>query len=256
MVRNMKRNKIVKTLSLNKIIEHKKLIAFHEAGHAAGIHLNNQAKYLPSLSFKIIFKEMSCVIEADTKTHQMHHNDCSARVEGGRLVELLPSFICGPMRELTEHKDPVAQFEKSHRVNFEADIINLLIGPLAEAKYVAHTDDELFNHKLVNFKALKNYGGSSDISLTNEYLRYLSADEQRRDEILNELFLEAFNFVNDDENWAAITKLAHYILNSHKSVIYHEEIVLMLDQAIINFQHQIASMPRHPHCGFMYAAKY
>jgi hypothetical protein len=256
MVRNMKRNKIIKTLNLNKIIEHKKLIAFHEAGHAAGIHLNNKAKCLPPLSFKIIFKEMSCVIEADNQTHRMHHNDCSARVEGGRLVELLPCFICGPMRELAEHKYPIAQFEKSHRVNFEADIINLLIGPLAEAKHVANTDDELFNHKLVNLKALKNYGGSSDISLTHEYLRYLSADEPRRSEMLNELFLEAFNFVNDDENWAAITKLAHYILNSHKSVICHEEIVLMLDQAVIHFQHQMSSMPGHSHCGFMYATKY
>ncbi len=255
MVRNMKRNKITSTLSLDKITEHKKLIAFHEAGHAAGIHLNNKARWLPPLSFKIIFKEMSYVIEADIQTYQTHHNDCSARVEGGRLVELLPSFIGGPMRELTGPKDPIAQWEKNYRVNFEADIINLLIGPLAEAKYVADTDDELFNHKLVNLKALKNYGGSSDISLANEYLQYLSADKQRKDEILNELFLEAFNFVNNDENWAAITKLAHYILDSRKNVICHEEIVLILNQAVAHFQHQVFSMARHHHYGFMYVEK-
>ena len=248
MVRDMKRNKINETLSLDKTIEHKQLIAFHEAGHAAGIHLNNKARCLPPLSFKIIFKEMSCVIEADIQTYQTHHNDCSARVEGGRLIELLPSFIDGPMRKLTEHKNSKAQWEKDYRVNFEADIINLLIGPLAEAKHVADTDDELFNHKLVNLKALKNYGGCSDISLTNEYLQYLSTDKQRRDEILDELFIEAFNFVNNDENWAAITKLAHYILDSRKNIICHEEIVLMLDQAVAHFQHQISSITRHYYC--------
>jgi hypothetical protein len=34
-------------------------------------------------------------------------------------------------------------------IAFEADIINLLIGPLAEAKYVYNKDGELFNHQLI-----------------------------------------------------------------------------------------------------------
>ncbi len=59
------------------------------------------------------------------------------------------------------------------------------------------TDDELFNHQLVNLKALKNYGGSSDLALANEYLQSYSADKQQRDEKLDELFTVAFDFVNN-----------------------------------------------------------
>jgi hypothetical protein len=244
MVRIMKRNKIIKTFSLDKTIELKQLTAFHEAGHAAGIHLNNKARCLPPIAFKIVFKDVNSAVNANMQTYQSHHDNCSARVEGGRLIKLLPSFIDGPICELTEHRGSITQWEEDYRIKLEADIVNLLIGPLAEAKYVADTDDELFNHKLVNLKALKNYGGSSDISLANEYLKHLSNDKQRRDEILDELFMEAFNFVNNAENWAAISKLAGYIFESNKNIICHEEIVLMLDQAVTHFQCQVICMAR------------
>lgn len=250
MVRNMKRNKIIKTFNLDKIIGLKQLAAFHEAGHAAGIHLNNKARCLPPLSFKIVFKETSRATEADTQTYQANHNDCSASVEGGRLIKLFPPLINGPICELVEHKGSILQWEKDYRARFEADIINLLIGPLAEAKYVAQTDDELFNYKLVNINALKNYGGSSDISLIYEYLQHLSADKQQREEILDELFMEAFNFVNNDENWTAISKLARYIFESNKNIICYEEIILMLDQAIAHFQRQVSFMAQHHYWGW------
>ena len=51
MVRHMKRNNIIETLSQDKLIEHKQRVAFHEAGHAAGIHLNNKARRLPPVFF-------------------------------------------------------------------------------------------------------------------------------------------------------------------------------------------------------------
>lgn len=249
MVRNMKRNKIIKTFSLDKTIELKRLTVFHEAGHAAGIHLNNKARGLPPLSFKIVFKETNYMAEADVQTFQAHHSECSARVEGGRLIGLLPPLIYSPVCESTEHKGLIPQWEKDHRAKLEADIINLLIGPLAEAKYVAETDDELFNYKLVNLNALKNYGGGSDIYFINKYLQHLSTDKQRRYEILDELFMEAFSFVNNDENWAAITKLARYIFESNKNIICYEEIILMLDQAIAHFQHQVSFTARHHYWG-------
>jgi hypothetical protein len=250
MVRDMKRNKIIKTSNLDKIIEFKRLTVFHEAGHAAGIHLNNKARCLPPLSFKIVFKETDCMEDADVQGFQTHHNDCSARVEGGRLIELLPLFICSPVCESIEPKGSILQWDKGYRAKLEADIVNLLIGPLAEAKYVAETDGELFNHRLVNLKALKNYGGSSDISLVNKYLQHLSADEQQRDGILDELFMEAFDFVNNNENWAAITKLAHYIFESSKDIICYEEIILMLDQAIAHFQRRVSFMATHHYWGW------
>ncbi len=234
----MKRNKITETLSQDKLIEHKQRVAFHEAGHAAGIHLNNKARQLPAVFFKIIFKEMNGVTAADVIAYQTTHDDCIARVEGGRLIDLLPPSIDSLMSELTEYSDAMVQLVKDYQVAFEADIINLLIGPLTEAKHVAATDDEMFNHKLIDLKALKNYGGSSDLALANEYLQSFSADKQQQDEKLDELFAVAFDFVNNDANWAAITKLADYILSSSKNIIGCEEIVLMLDQSVAHFQNR------------------
>jgi hypothetical protein len=39
---------------------------------------------------------------------------------------------------------------------FEADIINVLAGPLAEAVYLALRDNEPFNPELVNISALQH----------------------------------------------------------------------------------------------------
>lgn len=246
MVFKMKRNKIGEVLSHDKLIEHKQRVAFHEAGHAAGIHLNNKARQLPAVFFKINFKEMSTVTAADVMAYETTHDDCIARVEGGRLIELLPASVDGRLLELTEQGDEAAGcLSNGYRDAFEADIINLLIGPLAEAKYVAATDDELFNHQLVNLKALKNYGGSSDLALVNEYLQSFSADKQQRNDKLDELFTVAFNFVNNDENWAAITKLANHILAGSKNIIGCEEIVSILDQTVAHFQNRRAKARHH-----------
>jgi hypothetical protein len=244
----MKRNQIIETLSQNKLIGHKQRIAFHEAGHAAGIHLNNKARQLPPVFFRIIFKEMSHVTAVDITAYQTTHDDCIARVEGGRLIELLPPSIDNLASELTEHNDAMVQLVKDYRIAFEADIINLLIGPLAEAKHVATIDGELFNHKLVNLKALINYGGSSDLALANEYLQSYSSDKQQQADKLDELFNIAFDFVNNDANWAAIIKLADYVLCSSKNIIGCEEIVSVLDQSVDNF-HNRRINPRYHHYG-------
>lgn len=238
MVLTMKRNKITETLSQDTSTEHRQRIAFHEAGHAAGIHLNNQARQLPPVFFNIIFKDMNNATEADVMTYQTTHDDCLARVQGGRLIEI-PPFIDNLMCELTEHNEAMLQLIKDYMIAFEADIINLLIGPLAEAKYVADTDDELFNHRIVNLEALRNYGGSSDLALINEYLHSFSADAQQRDEKLAELFSVAFDFIDNEANWAAITKLADYIFCNSKNIICCEEIVSILDQSVDHFHNRI-----------------
>jgi hypothetical protein len=238
MVLNMKRNKVIEALSQDKLVEHKQRVAFHEAGHAAGIHLNNKARQLPPIFFKIIFKDMGAVTDADVMAYQTTHDDCIARVEGGRLIESLPPSIDCLVRELTQHNDAMTELIDDYMKAFEADVINLLIGPLAEAKHVADTDDELFNQQLVNLKALKNYGGSSDLALANEYLQSFSDDKQQREEKLDQLFTVAFNFVNDQANWAAITKLANHILGDSKNIIGCEEIVSMIDESIGHFQNR------------------
>jgi hypothetical protein len=233
---NMNRNKVSEIFSKDNLIEHNQRVAIHEAGHAAGIYLNNKAVGLPPVYFKIHFKNTCSVTEADVMAYQISHDERVTRVEGGRLIELLPASIDSLVHELTERNDAMPKSTPDYMRAFEADIINLLIGPLAEAKHVADTDDEQFNHKLVNLDALKNYGGSYDIALANEYLECLSEIKQLRDIKLDELFTSAFNFVNNGANWAAITKLADYMLGSSKSIICCEEISSMLDHSVAHFQ--------------------
>jgi hypothetical protein len=238
MVVNMKRNKITETCGQVKFLAYKQRVAFHEAGHAAGIHLNNKARNLPPVFFKINFKDMESMNSIDGMAYQSVQNECIARVEGGRLIDLLPPSIDSLMPALTERRGGMVQLVNDYITAFEADIINLLIGPLAEAKHVAETDDEPFNQKLVNLEALKNYGGQSDLEMANEYLQYFSANKEQKEEKLDELFTLAFNFINNPAYWSAIAKLASHILNNGKNITCCEEIISILDQSQDHFQHR------------------
>lgn len=224
----MKRNKIIDVNKHNRLQQHKLCIAFHEAGHAAAIYLNNKARNLPPIFFQIIFKEISDTSDYDGLAFQRSHDDCVARVEGGRLIQSLPYSVDGLPHKLIDHNEAMAPLVRDYVRAFEADIINLLIGPLAEAKYVHNRDDELFNNKLVNLNSLENYGGGSDLTLVREYIDNFSASKQLQDKKLDELFTAACNFIRDPLNWKAITKLASYILESNKNIISCEEVVSVL----------------------------
>jgi hypothetical protein len=226
----MKRSTVTDIPLQDKIKEHRQCIAFHEAGHAAAIYLNNKAKNLPPVFFQIMFKDLRSEKDYDVTVYQATQGDCVAKVEGGRLIESLPPSMEGLMSKLTAHNDTMVQLVDDYMTAFETDIINLLIGPLAEAKYVAHTDNESFNQRLIPLKALKNYGGSSDLALANEYLQSFSACKYYQAEKLDELFKSAFKFINDNSNWKAVTKLANYILRSNKNIISCEEVALVLEQ--------------------------
>lgn len=225
----MKRNKIVDICSHNRLQQQKQCIAFHEAGHAVAIYLNNNARNLPPVFFQIIFKEINGTRDYDELIYQATHDDSIARVEGGRLIHSLPYSIDGLAHKLVDRNEAMAPLVRDYIIAFEADIINLLIGPLAEAKHVYSRDDELFNHKLVDLKALKNYGGDSDLELAHEYLESFSTSKEQQDEKLDELFTAACDFVSDHTNWKAITKLANYILASNKNIISCEEVVSVLE---------------------------
>jgi hypothetical protein len=225
----MKRNKIADIDRYNKLKQHKQCIAFHEAGHAAAIYLNNKARNLPPVFFQIVFKDLSGAPDYDVLIYKATHDDSIARVEGGRLIELLPHSINDLEHTLIEHKQTRAPLVRDYLVAFEADIINLLVGPLAEAKHVYKRDDELFNHQLVDLKSLKNYGGDSDLALARDYLVSFSASKQIQDQKLAELFDMACDFVKDSANWKAITKLANYILESNKNIISCEEVVSVIE---------------------------
>ena len=225
----MKRNNIIDICRHNRLQQYKQSIAFHEAGHAAAIYLNNKAKKLPPVFFQIVFKEISGNKDYDVIIYRATHDDSIARVEGGRLIQSLPYSIDGLIHKLIDRNDAMAPLVRDYINAFETDIVNLLIGPLAEAKQAYNRDNELFNHKLVDLSSLRNYGGDSDLALAREYLESFSADEREQDEKLDELFAEACDFVSDYSNWKAITKLADYILGSNKNIISCEEVVSLLE---------------------------
>jgi len=225
----MNRNNITDIPTHNRLQQHKQCIAFHEAGHAVAIYLNNKARNLPPVFFQIVFNEKSEATDYDELIYQATHDDSIAKVEGGRLIQSLPYSIDGLVHKLIDHNEAMAPLVRDYICAFEADIINLLIGPLAEAKHVYNRDDELFNRKLVDLRALKNYGGNSDLALAYEYLESYSTNIQQQDEKLDELFTLACDFVSDYSNWKAITKLAKYILESNKNLISCEEVVSILE---------------------------
>ncbi|MDD5319836.1 MAG: hypothetical protein PHD43_04330 [Methylococcales bacterium] len=225
----MKRNNITDIPTQFRLKQHKECIAFHEAGHAAAIYLNNKAKNLPPVYFQIVFKELNDDKDHDVIIYQATHDDSIARVEGGRLIQSLPYSIDGLAHKLIDRNEAMTPLVRDYIIAFETDIINLLVGPLAEAKHAYNRDDEVFNHQLINLRALKNYGGGSDLALAREYLESFSVNRQQQEAKLDELFLDAFDFINDRANWKAITRLADYILKSNKNIIGCEEVVSLLE---------------------------
>ena len=240
----IKQNQITTALTQAKLVEYKKCVAFHEAGHAAGIYLNNKAKCLPAIFFKISFTEMSRLTKVEVMVEQNFKDHYIAQLKGGRLIEMLPPSLDSLVFKLTENNAAMVQLLTDYQVAFEADIVNLLIGPLAEAKHIAIHDNELFNLKLMNANALKNYGGNLGLALLNEYLHCFFANHEKEKK-LEALFIEAFNFINNDANWAAIMKLADYIVVRDTTIGY-DEIVSMLDTSIASFKERRAQA-RHPH---------
>ena len=176
-----------------------------------------------------MFKDLNCDSEKELWDYQTTLDDHIARVEGGRLIELLPLSVDALVQKNPENNNAMLRFLNDYMVAFEVDIINLLIGPLTEAKHIYETDGEVFNHQLVNLHTLNNYGGSSDLALVNEYMQSFSACKQQQGKKLDELFVLAFNFINDQANWASITKVANYILNNNKKVISCEEVVSLFE---------------------------
>lgn len=188
--------------------------AFHEAGHAAGIYIGNKEKQLPPVFFQIK------ITSPKNSSEQLY----SAKVIDGQLVQHFPVAGIESIRHLS------IEAEKEYQLALEADVINLLIGPLAEAKYVALQDDELFSLSLLTTHALNYYGGSSDIKKAYAYLEFFIASEQEREDKMNELFLQAFKFIDNDKNWLCINGLADHILTSNKEVLSCEEAVDVLDR--------------------------
>jgi hypothetical protein len=221
----MKRRHQSKDFSQNDHHELNKKTALHEAGHATAIYLGNKQKQLPPVFFRIFFKDLNNGFQA---TESLCHDHSIAVIEGGRLIHTLPGSIGEAIKDFSPSQ------KQSYLLAVEADIINIMAGPLAEAMYIALRDDEVINPRLVNLDALRNYGGLSDMEAVNDYLECLIACNEQRKDKATELFMSAFNFINDTQNWQAITALANYILTSPKNIISCEEVMEVIDRTMID----------------------
>lgn len=184
-----------------------KQTAFHEAGHAAAIYLRNKTKHLPAVNLEIHIE----------KTKQQHSH-FSAKVVNGLLVQDLPQTILDNLAELNLDE------QHSYQQAYEADVVNLLAGPIAEAKYVSIRDDELINRNLLSIQALRHYGGHTDLERAHAHLMQFIGDQSQREAKMRELFDEAYSFIDNSSNWTCILNLAHFILDSNQSTITNEEI--------------------------------
>ena len=198
-------------------------IAFHEAGHAAAIYLYNKQKQLPPVFFQITIKALDRQKHSLLNMCSLSYEHFAAVVEGGRLIHSLPVALLESAHYFSDLE------QDAYRTAFEADMINLLIGPLAEAKHVALRDDEQFNAKLVNINALQYYGGASDLKKVYDYLDTFIVDRSQHGDKLVELFNKAFEFINLPTHWKAIERLADYILNNKENIISCEEAIAVLD---------------------------
>jgi hypothetical protein len=194
-------------------------VVFHEAGHAAAIHLYNKQKQLPPVYFQISIKQIDGSSPQYLVNSDVTRDHFAAIVDGGCLIHSLPVTLI----------ESVISGQDTFRMAYEADMVNLLVGPLAEAKYVALRDDECFNKNLISVNALHHYGGTSDLEKVFDYLENFIADTHLQEEKLAELLSQAFEFVESPVYWKAIEHLAAYILDNISDTISCEEAMNVLD---------------------------
>ena len=222
----MKRNYPIDALSSVLDQDLIRQVVFHEAGHAAAIHLYNKQKNLPPVYFQITIKKTDLCLINPFASRAVRHDHFAAAVEGGCLIHSLPVALleCASYFSLDE--------QDAYRTAFEADIINLLVGPLAEAKHVAIRDNECFNKNLITVNALHYYGGKSDLEKVYDYLDNFIVDKCLQEEKIVELFNKAFQFIDSPVYWKAIERLSGYILDNMKNTIGCEEAIAVLDEDI------------------------
>ncbi len=146
-------------------------------------------------------------------------------IEGGRLIHTLPVSF----RESTQgfHGKQKLAYQSA----FQADIVNLLAGPLAEASYVYFRGNELINPQLVGLQAHNFYGGASDLGLVQEYKECFIDNQELREIKLNALFLEAFRLVNEKRNWCEINALADSFLTTNAQNLCNE-VIAVIDRTL------------------------
>lgn len=196
-------------------------IAYHQSGHAVAIYLGNQQKQLPPVHFQVAIKQREYVGQQADRFPRTQGN-YTANIEGGRLIHSLPLPFADSTQDFIwcQHAD--------YQRAFEADVVNLLAGSLAEAKFVALSGYGGFKGNLFNLSALRYFGGSTDAKLIHEYMEYFIPHKAKRDRKLIELFLIATDFVNKRSNWHKITALAESIRDRPIGTIPYEDVIGLL----------------------------
>ncbi|MCK9605522.1 MAG: hypothetical protein M0R33_03610 [Methylomonas sp.] len=195
--------------------------AYHEAGHAAAIHIRNRQKQLPPVFFEI-----------QVKRPQSSEVEFFAKVVDGNLIQNLPIAVIESFSSLTN-----TGLHSCQRA-YEADVVNLLVGPLAEAKHVASSDGEIFSLELMNLEALRHYGGHSDLERAQYYLEYFITSKPHREQKLTELLAQAYRFIDNPRHWRCIRSLAHFILDSRQEIISCDEAISIFDACLSAPQHE------------------
>lgn len=191
--------------------------AFHEAGHAAAIHLGNRQKQLPPVFFEIQIQRSS-----------QQADGFSAKIVDGNLIQNLPMAVADSFSDA-----PCANRKYSCQLAFEADVTNLLVGPMAEAKYVAWRDGEIFSRDLLALDALRHYGGHSDLEQAQYYLEYFITSKKHREIKLRELLDQAYRFVSSAAHWRCISGLAHFIVDSRQAVVGCDEAIEIFERCLL-----------------------
>ncbi len=211
---------------LHKEIEMGMQNAYHLAGHAAAICLGNKQKLLPAVYFRINL-QIQENIEYPASRFLANPRVFNAKLEGGRLIQNLPLSFSDATCHLPWNQ------QEQYRCAYEADVINLLVGSLAEAKYVALKEQEDFNTNIINLTALQLYSGSSEFEIITEYMECFMPRSVEREQKLVELYSAAYAFVNQNSHWEAISTFANYItdylIDQSKEVISCEEVMSLLE---------------------------
>ncbi len=223
----------------SSIEECEQKIAYHEAGHATAIYLRNQQLNLPPVFFQIKFNTEIFESAQDEKQEDNLIHDNVAMIEGGCLIHSVTVSLLESSNFFSDDD------HHAYLQAMQADIVNILAGPMAEAKFTAIRDQEWNETQFDNIEVLHNYGGSYDIEKINEYLSsYIPTGSQRLN-VLESLITETLKFINTPANWFAISQLANAIYQRTSDTISCEQIAEIVDKnielwnsgAIVSFNH-------------------
>ena len=142
--------KKLKTLieSINQNYKKKRTLRniHHVCGHATAIYLNNKSRNLPPIYFQIRFIDESSTFNSyDVNASLLAQSQKIVTLEGGRLINSLPTSINVLVPQSTTENDKIETLINDVVSVFETDVMNILIGPLAEAKFALEIDNEPFS---------------------------------------------------------------------------------------------------------------